>query len=627
MSTDNRTQINDCEANTGWTGDDTANPISDAGSFIEGSGALSTQLSNSDEHMYTTQDSVGAGTFNLDWSDSTLYMNVKDNLNTTYALGGTQFVISDGTDTIGYDVGGNDAVGMPYKFFYAANKLDVSVIVTTPGSFATYAGTEANLAQSASTGIGYASLHTAKAVGSIDNVIMDGFYYIANDSYALTINGGTIGTPETMADVAGDDETNGWGLVANPFGSQYIFFGPTEWGESAAAADHYFTASGEQWYWMGDNAGGHTVGATHFPFRVTANATDAGSFVIGSVAIVNTGTGSEFDCSNTDIDTLEIDTCSMSGLASFSSPSTGGTSRFCTNTIFSECGQITHNGASMNGCTVGGYEGTANTSAMIYNETANPNGVMDNITFTKGTAATHAIEFGLSSPTTMTLTGINFSGYNAANANNDSAIHVKRTSGTVDITVSGGSGIVSYRTDGATVNIISGAVDVTANAALKDGTAVENARVFLKASDGTGPFPFEDTVTIARATTTATVTHTAHGMATNDKIYLTGITDKTEDNYSVHQITVTDANTYTYTTTDSGSTSYTGTIKATFVALNGLTNASGILTLSRVYSSNQPVSGWTRKSTSSPFLQEGVLVGTVNSSTGFNGTAVMLADE
>jgi len=291
------------------------------------------------------------------------------------------------------------------------------------------------------------------------------------------------------------------------------------------------------------------------------------------------------------------------------------------------CDIITANGADLSGSAVQGYEGTADTSPVIWDVATNPNGLLDNMSFTMGTALTHAIEFGTTSPLTMTLTGINFSGYHASNGNSNSAIHVKRTSGTVNITVNGGSGTASYKSDGATVNIISGAVDVTANAVLKDGTKVENALVYLKASDGTGPFPFEDTVTITRATTTATVAHTGHGLETNDKIIFEGITDKVGDNFVIKQVTVNDANEYEYTTTDSGSTSYTGAIKATFVALSGLTNASGVATLSRIYSANQPVVGWTRKSTSSPFLQEGVLNGEVDSSTGFNGTAVMLTDE
>ena len=474
MSTDNRYQINDCEANTGWFGNDTANAISSAGSFIEGSGALSTQLSNADEHMATGEDSTATGTFSFDMTDVTVYMNIKDNLFDAYSAGGVQFVLGDGSagagDLIGYDIAGNDAIGMVGKFFFTAYKLDVSEAVATPGGHTVFNGTEAGLAHNAITEVGYGSIHLAKAVGSVDNVIMDGFYYIANDSYALTINGGTSGTPETMADVAGDDATNGWNLVTNPLGSQYIFFGPTEWGESAAAADHYFTASSEQWYWVGDNAGGRAVGATHFPFRVVGNATDAGSFVINAVVIVNTGVPSEFDCSDTDIDTLEIAGCSMDGLASFSAPSSGGTSRLCETTIFNNCGQITHNGASMNECSISGYTGALDTSSLVYNETSNPNGVMDDITFNKGSAAHHAIEFGLSSPLTMTITGINFSGFNAANAQNDSALHIKRTSGTVNITVSGGSGTVSYKTDGATVNILN---DVTVTfTGMKDNTEV-----------------------------------------------------------------------------------------------------------------------------------------------------------
>jgi len=39
------------------------------------------------------------------------------------------------------------------------------------------------------------------------------------------------------------------------------------------------------------------------------------------------------------------------------------------------------------------------------------------------------------------------------------------------------------------------------------------------------------------------------------------------------------------------------------------------------------VTGWSRKSSSSPYYQQGVLNGTVNSSTGFTGSAVMISDE
>ncbi len=288
-------------------------------------------------------------------------------------------------------------------------------------------------------------------------------------------------------------------------------------------------------------------------------------------------------------------------------------------------GQITANGADLTGSTISGYEGTVDTSSLIWNVATDPNGKLDGMSYTKGTAATHAIEMGTTSPLSMTLTDIDFSGYNAANGQTDSVIHVKRTSGTVNITISGGSGTVSYKSDGATVNIISGAVTVKVTAQTDLGTDIQSAIVLLKASNGTGPFPFEESVTITRSGSVATVAHTAHGMATNDKVLIRGA-DQNEYNI-IAQITVTGVNEYTFVVAGSPTTPATGTIESTFVALSGTTDVNGEISTSRVYTSNQPVSGWSRKSTSSPFYKEGSLNGIVSSTTGFDQTSVMTSDE
>ena len=348
------------------------------------------------KRLYTTQDSVGATTFSLNWSDTTLYMLIKDNLQSALALGGVMFVIGDGTNRPGYDIGGDDAVGMPLPSYFNTFKLDVSVIVATPGVFADFAGSEVNMVQTTVTQIGYGTIHAAKAVGSVDNVFMDCFRYIANDSYALTINGGVNSVPETMADVVVEDISGGWGMVSNPLGNLYYFFAPTEWGEDAGSLDAFFEADGEQWFWLGDNGGGHAVGATHFPFRVFGDAANTTSFVISNVVIVNTGTGAEFDCSDANVNTLEIDGCQMSGLASFNAPSSGGTSRFCINTIFSGCGTITHNGADMSGCSILSPSSLVltDTGAFVYNETSDPDTVMEGMTFEMGVNSHHAIDFG-----------------------------------------------------------------------------------------------------------------------------------------------------------------------------------------------------------------------------------------
>jgi hypothetical protein len=306
-----------------------------------------------------------------------------------------------------------------------------------------------------------------------------------------------------------------------------------------------------------------------------------------------------------------------------------GTFTFASNTTatstFLRCGSIAANGATLSNSVVNSTSVAANASAVVWNTATDPDGFLDDMSFTMGGTATHAIEFGTSSPTSITLRGITFSGYGATDNQNDSTFHIKRTTGTVTLNLVDCTGNFSYRTDGATVNVVTGTVTVQVTAQTTDGTPIENARVLLRAKDGTGPFPYDETVTISNSGTTATVTHTSHGMATNDYVQITGA--DLEANNGVFQITVTGTNSYTYTMNSTPGSSPTGTIKATFVALYGLTNASGVLSTSRAYGTDQPVEGWSRKSSASPYYSQGVLNGTVSSTTGFTAAAIMALDE
>ena len=63
-----------------------------------------------------------------------------------------------------------------------------------------------------------------------------------------------------------------------------------------------------------------------------------------------------------------------------------------------------------------------------------------------------------------------FTNYSVSNAQNDSVFNVLATTGTLTISVSGGSGTVSYKTAGATV-VVSNDVTVTLTG-LKDNTEV-----------------------------------------------------------------------------------------------------------------------------------------------------------
>ena len=230
-----------------------------------------------------------------------------------------------------------------------------------------------------------------------------------------------------------------------------------------------------------------------------------------------------------------------------------GSGSTLTNCRWIAAGQITAGNGTFTGCAFDSSPAATAVSAASPAEAAK----ISNSTFTSDGNG-NGLEIG-GTAADFTLTNIDFSGYSLT-VDADKAIYVNIATGTVNITLTGGSGVSAsshVRTAGATVNVIVGAVTVQITTTDSAGVPIATAKAHLRASDATGPFPYQETVTISRSTTTATVTHTAHGMASNDKVLLRGISDKTEDN-TVKQITVTTANAYTYTTTDSGSTSYTG---------------------------------------------------------------------
>jgi len=126
-------------------------------------------------------------------------------------------------------------------------------------------------------------------------------------------------------------------------------------------------------------------------------------------------------------------------------------------------------------------------------------------------------------------------------------------------------------------------------------------------------------------TTTATVTHTAHGLATGVQVNIQGAA---EPEYNgAKTITVTSANTYTYTITATTSPA-TGTIVATAIVLNDLTSALGIAQETGFnFTNTQPITGWVRRGTSSPRYKTTPVSGDIVASVGFSTTVFMVTDE
>ena len=203
----------------------------------------------------------------------------------------------------------------------------------------------------------------------------------------------------------------------------------------------------------------------------------------------------------------------------------------------------------------------------------------------------------------------------------------------IDISKTNGSDPTSYEnapSNTATITFVGAATTVTAKVTTEAGIDIENANTLIATTAiATNGLPFEQAVTSISSTgTLATVTFTAvHNLVSGDKLFFSGITDKTSDNNRVFTVTVTGTTTCTFVTTDTGSPDvYTGTIIGTFVLIKGLTNSSGEIALSRVYPVVQNIGGWARKSSADPYYKQGSMSGTISTTANVILSAVLVED-
>ena len=267
----------------------------------------------------------------------------------------------------------------------------------------------------------------------------------------------------------------------------------------------------------------------------------------------------------------------------------------------------------------------ADTGALLWNNALDPDGELDGMSLSKGTAAHHAIDFGTSVTGDITLRNIEFTGFGTTEDGNDAALRFLATTGSltcslIGCTVGGAAASSTnlFKDDAAGIAVTLSFDPVTTQVHIQTEALVDlqNARVILQASDGTGDLPFEDTVTISQAAGVATVVHTGHGMPDGNKVVIKGATNGVDQYNGVKTITFVSANSYTYTL-DSGTPSpATGTITATGVVLEGLTDANGKISDQRTWTTSQPVIGKAAKASASPYYAATALSGTISPTLG-----------
>ena len=158
---------------------------------------------------------------------------------------------------------------------------------------------------------------------------------------------------------------------------------------------------------------------------------------------------------------------------------------------------------------------------------------------------------------------------------------------------------------------------------------LQNARVFIEtaATIASGE-EFEGAVTtLSQASGTATVTCTGvHDLVTGDKIVIRGAQP---DGYNkVATATVSSTTVFTYPVDSGLGSPATGTILVSYVAIHGLTDVNGDISVNRTWTAAQQMKGWVRlKNTASPFYKDANIAFTVDTAAGNVINTVLQSDE
>ena len=460
MATDNRTVVNDASTLGDWATDATREAITTtAGFFYEGTNGFEVQHTNAQDASYVTVQRPGGTALNEDLTDATVYALVKDNLLVSEANNGITIMLGDGTRRYGYTVGGFDGGGMILPQFFRCYKLDVSNISTTTPDV-TFQGS-GTLNTAAITQIGIGAEHASKARSTPTNLFIDYITYGTNTTYHITINGGTVGTPETLGDVATDDASSStapWGAVSQPFTGLFTLIANTQIGDTGTGSS-YFSTSGESILFLGE-----TMAAGNFLFRLVGNATGTNSFTAANSSFTavtrTTGTRVQMDWSDANFDIIDVNGCSFVDIGT-QTWGANDVDKVINGTSFTNCDPISFNGTTVTNCT---FNGANNANGVMLVDNATEVSSQTGLTFNadvSGTPSGHAVEItattGTFAFTNWIFTSGDFSTGTDANGGStgdtNAAVFCSATTGSITISVDGGT-TPSVRSAGVTVTVV-----------------------------------------------------------------------------------------------------------------------------------------------------------------------------
>lgn len=599
----NYTLLSNCNATTGWSGGNAITTETDFYKFGTACVAYTVRQATNYQLQFT-------GTFNLTTGSPIIRLWFQSfQTFTSTAAGGIRFYIKDGTNTAYWNVLGQDTY--PGGWYMIA--VDTGTTQTS--------GTKPTM--SAVTGIGL-DITTTVTTKNSPSTYIDHLH--RGDGIAVYGDAGAS-TPFELSDIYTLDNTTStaWGFI-KPINTVYFGNPSLTIGDSGSnntlflAEDEVFAFDGSP---MTDGAialnvlqGTGTTSAifTRSTFKGSLNDFDIDfSDTVNNLDIVG--------CSFINARVYDINSSAELDGTSFVSCGAGTISTDAISCVFSNSGLVTQDtGATFDGCKFEDSTSTASLDVSDLSDITNCSFVSD--------GSNHALELDTShAGNSYDLVGCSFSGYATVNGSTGNEVIYNNSGGAVTINASGITGTISVRNGtGASTTIILNPVDTLVTVNDSAGDPIENARVLVWVTDNSNYFSGA-TVSITGSGTTATVSHTAHGMETGDYVIIAGVTN--DDTYNgQYQVTVTGVNGYTYTTNETINISTaSGTITSTFAVISGLSDVDGEITDTRSWAVSQPIAGRVRKSTSSPYYITSTFTGTINKDTGFSTIIQMLSDE
>lgn len=484
----NMVLIDAADATTGWTssmgslGTATDSPR-------EGGTNLSDQASQEQYQIYHT---VTAS----DFSNRTIFgwQKAADPATEGDASGaGFAMYLGTGTDQRSYDCGGSDN----YAFFYSGWSSWRLNTAGLPTSFIQNGGTNpptiTNISQ-----VGYAGQRVIKANGSTDNVNIDVLRYCSNSNPALLVEGGTTGDRGNFAEIVTEDENtnNAWGIARELVGggkAYEIMFG-LQIGSLDSTA--YFDDADFQLFLNGSLTSGGTISAGSMDFTFVGGNTFTNVINFDNFYVQSIGAVSNWDASDTDIDTLLWSNGQFVDMGTFTFQAQDATNKTLTNIIWTNCGQIEFVGIDANNITI---NGTTNANGAILWDENSAVANQDNLTFNSdGTGNAINVAPTGTGPWTFNIDGYTFDGYagqsgTAANrvfyidpsTNDASDITINLTNSTALNVQGGGSGFSYELAPGVTgTPTIQQTVTVTVTVVDTLGNPIQGARVFLEEDPG-----------------------------------------------------------------------------------------------------------------------------------------------